>query len=675
MAKPNLLAYEVRTLLRSVDEQVAEKVYSHGLDGKAFSALKLSDLNELLGLKVSAKALSQLQAALKRGRISGDKKKSPVKRAPTNSSAKALTAYDLRSILKNFNESVGEKLYSNGIGGERFFALGQEDVKKLELNLNDKELNSLKEAVKGAGSSEIPMFLQSKVFDCAIGGYEHKEGDLGIGYYLVDKTKASLETAAAVLMTKQKRIVENLNDLKTNPPSWENLKKQQFKLIETAKKMLGKEAENSDKGTIPKKDIEALNERFSAVISDALQILSSLEGGASNKCEKKKQKQQPQETGKTSKKNKKEQKKKQPKKSQKKKSPKKDSSSEDKKIVDLIKKIEDNTVIKNLEDNEKRLQNLEASLEMLKEDPALLKEEDELFAKLFSKLNEQSTKLEKLEKEVGITSKPLSSSSTTQLVDRQDKQWAEINKLREVINKLSKSEGLPPIEAPKRVPANLGSSCNKEQLELVNRQDKQWVEINRVREIINKLSKAEGLPLIEEPKRISANLPIPSSRGQAELIKRQNKQWNDINKLREVINKLSKSQGLAPIEAPKRIPASLNFKDDSKEIMALNKKYDKIYEGISGLTAVLNRLDGPTVEQKYDSIFAQIPGLDKRIANLEKNTESKKIIAKEKKQTKQVKKQMKKGGSPKKDDKELKALEKQMNNFEKRLDNLEKTFG
>ena len=51
-----------------------------------------------------------------------------------------------------------------------------------------------------------------------------------------------------------------------------------------------------------------------------------------------------------------------------------------------------------------------------------------------------------------------------------------------------------------------------------------------------------------------------------ELVIRQDKQWNDISKLREVINKLSKSQGLAPIEAPKRIPASLDFKDDSKEI-------------------------------------------------------------------------------------------------------------
>jgi len=314
---------------------------------------------------------------------------------------------------------------------------------------------------------------------------------------------------------------------------------------------------------------------------------------------------------------------------------------------------------------------------MPKEDPALLKEEDELFAKLFSKLNQQSTKLEKLEKEVGITFKPPSSSSTAQLVERQDKQWTEINKLREVINKLSKSEGLPPIEAPKRVHAhvNLGSPCNKEQLELVSRQDKQWAEINKVREVINKLSKAEGLPPIEKPKRIPANLRSPSSQGQEELVKRQDKQWNDINKLRDVINKLSKSQGLAPIEAPKRIPASFDFKDDSKEIAALNKKYDKLYEGISKLTADLDRLDGPTVEQKYDSIFAQIPELVKRIANLEKNTESKKVIAKEKKQTKQSKNQKKKGGSPKKDDKNLKALEKQMNNFEKRLDNLEKVFG
>jgi len=269
-----------------------------------------------------------------------------------------------------------------------------------------------------------------------------------------------------------------------------------------------------------------------------------------------------------------------------------------------------------------------------------------------------------------------------QLVERQDKQWDEINKVREIINKLSKSEGLPPIEAPKRVPANLGSPCKKGQfvkkakmVELVNRQDKQWEEINKVREVINKLSKAEGFPPIEKPKRIPANLRSPSSQGQAELVKRQDKQWNDINKLREVINKLSKSQGLAPIEAPKRIPASLDSKDDSEEIAALNKKYDKVHEGISKLTAVLDRLDGPTVEQKYDSIFAQIPGLVKKIENLEKNSESKKVIAKEKKQTKQSKKQKKKGGSPKKDDKNLKALEKQMNNFEKRLDNLEKVFG
>jgi len=301
MAKTNLPAFEVRTLLRAVDQQVAEKVYSHGLDGEAFSALKLSDLNELIGLKVSAKAFSQLQAVLKRGKISGDKKKAPAKRAPTKSSTKSLTAYDLRSILKNFNESVGEKLYSNGIGGESFFALGQKDVKKLKLNLNDKQLNSLKEAVKGAGSSEIPMFLQSKVFDGAIGGYEHKEGDLGTGYYLVDKTKASLKTVAAVLMRKQKRIVENLNNMKTNPPSWENLKKKQLTLIETAKKMLGKEAESSDKGSIPKKEIEALNARFSAVSKDALELLSSLKGGVSNKSESKKKKktqQQPEKTGK-----------------------------------------------------------------------------------------------------------------------------------------------------------------------------------------------------------------------------------------------------------------------------------------------------------------------------------------------------------------------------------------
>jgi hypothetical protein len=47
--------------------------------------------------------------------------------------------------------------------------------------------------------------------------------------------------------------------------------------------------------------------------------------------------------------------------------------------------------------------------------------------------------------------------------------------------------------------------CLFVKLELVNRQDKQWAEINKLREAINNLSLAEGLPPIEEPKRILPN--------------------------------------------------------------------------------------------------------------------------------------------------------------------------
>jgi len=344
-----------------------------------------------------------------------------------------------------------------------------------------------------------------------------------------------------------------------------------------------------------------------------------------------------------------------------------------KNIDDLIKKIEDNSAIKNLEDNEKRLQKLEKTVQNLKEDPAILKEEEELFAKLSSKLDQQSSKLGKLEKAAGITFTPSSASEESQLAERQDKQWTEINKVRELINKLSKSEGLPPIEAPKRVAASL-SSPSADQLELVNRQDKQWTEINKVRELINKLSKGEGLSPIEEPKRIPATClsSSSSSQGQAELVKKQDEQWKDINKLREFINKLSKHYGLAPIKAPKRISVNLECQDDSAEMQSLNKKYDSIFNGISKLTAALDHLDGPSVGDKYDSIFTQLPDLEKRIAILEKNDEeSKKVVPKEKKQKKQ---KQKKNGSPKQDEKELKALEKKMSNFEKRLDQLEKVF-
>jgi len=640
-----MAAFEVREKLRNVNEVVAEKVYSQGLDGKGFLRLSPAALSKLVGMEMDKKSVSDLKRAL--NDKSAKAKKKAAKKLPAKVTSKNGTAYDLRAILKNLNESVGEKLYSNGTTLEEFLALGEADAQKLKLNLNSKELDNLKEAVKNMDSSDVPVYLPSRVCDGQLPGYEHKEGDLGVGYYLVKKEEASVKSITEMLVKKQNRQIQDLNVLKTSEiPTWGGLKGRQLKVIEAAKQLLEKYG-GLPEDKVSKEEINKLKVLQEKVINLGEKYLSKTqkqkqESPKSGKKQKQKQQQKKgkkEQKKKQQKQPKQQQKKKDKNKNDKQKNPSKDSH---KNIEDMIKKIEGNSAIKDFEKNEKRLTKLESNLEMIKEDPAVLAEEDALYEKLFGKLNSQSSKIKKLEDEVGI-------KSEYDIVERQDNQWNDILSLLDRVNKLS--TGMAPVKAPKRIQPATSSSQDDDAQGVISRQDKQWAEIDALRRKINKLS--SNLPPIPLPDRIAA--PATASSDNNEMLqfsKKQDKQWSDINAIRVVINKLSKSAGLPEIKEPKRIPFKLGGAVSNTDLKALNNKYDKIFDGIEALDKKLAGMGDKgflgKLEERYDSILSGISGLTKQIENLEKKDNVKSATPKQKEPEQPKKKQAKNNSQQKK---------------------------